>query len=477
MTRLTLTFLGLLFANLPEPLVRVIAAGLGEAIFLVLHERRRIILSNLSHAFPDRSHRALVRLARASCRRTLEAGLLALAYPKLSEARIRRIVGLGESLRVKLPGLLGSKRPIVACAVHVGAWEITTTIPLFLGRDREFGAVYRPLRHPKLNAWLLETREKHGVRMLSRREGFMEGMRILRNGGVFVVLFDQNAGDLGVLSLFFDRVCSTTNLPGMLTERYDAAAIFHYTRRHGFWRYTIEASLDEEAPRETAALTAWLNQQLEDLLRRDDELCATWLWLHNRWKTQHTPERRLRLEAKRSILEPGAPLPRRTRFVVRLPDDLARARVALPLIQTLRESRPDAELTLIGNRDVAPLLERSGLGEHVVALPRWGISWLLHCRRLRRRYPDCWISFHDSLSADLEAWLSACPQRFGVVHPGDFRPLLTHGWRYPAGRDGSLEQQTRIWYEFLRHFGLRSEPEAAPVAASEPSLALGSQPA
>ena len=54
--------------------------------------RRRLILSNLHHAFPEKSaawHRAI---GRESCRRMIETGLLSLATPYLSAERLREIV-------------------------------------------------------------------------------------------------------------------------------------------------------------------------------------------------------------------------------------------------------------------------------------------------------------------------------------------------------------------------------------------------
>lgn len=62
-------------------------------------------------------------------------------------------------------------------------------------------------------------RQRFGIEMLSRRDGILDAVKILRNNGCVAVLFDQNAGGAGGESLFFDRLCYTSELAGILTGK------------------------------------------------------------------------------------------------------------------------------------------------------------------------------------------------------------------------------------------------------------------
>ena len=55
MLSLLLRTVGFLLAHTPEPALRLLAAGLGNTVFFCLRRRRRLMLSNLSHAFPENS--------------------------------------------------------------------------------------------------------------------------------------------------------------------------------------------------------------------------------------------------------------------------------------------------------------------------------------------------------------------------------------------------------------------------------------
>jgi ADP-heptose:LPS heptosyltransferase len=289
------------------------------------------------------------------------------------------------------------------------------------------------------------------------------------------VLFDQNAGLQGALTTLFGRVCSTTELPGLMAEKFDARVYGIFPRRIGFWRVEISVTRIP-VPSTSDAVTIGLNCWLEELLRGDENLCASWLWAHDRWRNQDIPERRFRLEAKRNLLSADlatrglTATPRRTRIYIRLPNWLGDVVMALQLLRALRTSRPDAELTLIAKKQFLPLLESWAIADRVLALPPHGPGYFSHFWKLRAEFPDVWLLFTNSFRGDLEAWLSGCRQRFGLVRPGKRRPLLSHRFLV-SGRDSERTQhQLELWKSFLQHFGLELAADVTPLPTSAARL-------
>lgn len=459
-----LRFLTFILATLPEAANRVLAAALGDFVFFFLPSRRRIILSNLSHAFPAKPHAWLVRMGRTSCRRMIEVGMIAIASPRLSEARLKKMAQTDAATQSIVDHVLDEPRPMVAAFPHLGAWELAGAFISFLDRPlREMGCMYRPLDNPKLNEWLESSRSRFGIRMLSRKHGFSEGMSILRKGGFFVLLFDQNAGKNGTLSLFFDRVCSSTNLPGLMMEKFSAGLVAFYVKRTGFWRYTIAVHQANDAPADPDIVSGYLDAWLTKILRSDEDLCASWLWAHNRWKVHRDPRKRFSLDHKRSSLPKGG-IPRNERFFVRMPDDLTRTATALPLVRALRASRPDAAITALAAPTHVPILQHSGLCEHVLALPAVAETRRAFLRSLRRSYPDIWIDLSGVVDAGTEGRLVDCPQRFGINPPDFTRKNFNHLWTPPANLSESDTAPIHVWEEFLRHFGLQGGLDLSPIA-------------
>jgi ADP-heptose:LPS heptosyltransferase/lauroyl/myristoyl acyltransferase len=470
MLLLCFSILGWLLARTPEPILAGLAAVVGEAIWRLAPGRRRLMLSNLGHAFPGKPRAWQVRIARASVRRMVETGLLSLATPFLSERRIRRLGRLSPAAEPFIRRYAANPRPLVLGTLHLALWESQTWLKLLSPAPLpEFGIIFRPLDNRAADAYVKRTRERFGMRLLSRRDGFAQALKILRGNGSIGVLFDQNAGDQGNLTTLFGRVCSTTELPGLLAAKFGAEVRTFYPRRTGFWRVQFECD-PVEHDGTPVGITLALNRWLEAALQ-DEDLCASWLWAHNRWRHQDVPARRLRLESRRDLLADDlrargwTVLPRRTRIWVRMPNWLGDVLIALPLLRALRAGRPDAEITLLVRPAYAPLLEAWGVADRLIGLPRRGPGYFRPFWKLRQEYPDVFILFTQSWRGDLEAWLTGAPQRFGLVRPGRRRPLLTDAYRVPAAFDEARHHQLELWENFLRHFGLREAPDRTPWEA------------
>jgi heptosyltransferase-2 len=269
-----------LLARLPEWFAKLNAAFLGWVLWRL---RGKLITRNLTAAFPARDAAWVKRIGQTSCRRTAEMALYSIASPLLSEVEIKDRIHLDPAVSEGPDSLPPEGTGTVLFVPHFALMEMMTATCLLrpeLAR-REWAVMYRPLDQPSADRWVREARERFGMKLVSRRDGFGRSMKAVKEGNIAAVLFDQSTQS-GSRIHFFGRACAVTDLPGIIAQRFKAAGRIYWAERTGFWRCRLR--IKALTATDSVGLTLESNAWLEAQLRSDENICASWLWAHDRWK-------------------------------------------------------------------------------------------------------------------------------------------------------------------------------------------------
>ena len=106
-------------------------------------------------------------------------------------------------------------------------------------------------------------------------------MKAVKEGNIAVILFDQSTQS-GSRINFLGRPCAVTDLPGIIAQRFKATGRIFWAERTGFWRCRLRSKALTAT--DSVGLTLESNAWLEAQLRSDENICASWLWAHDRWK-------------------------------------------------------------------------------------------------------------------------------------------------------------------------------------------------
>jgi KDO2-lipid IV(A) lauroyltransferase len=269
------------------------ALRVGEAcawvVWLVAFPLRRVGMTNLTIAFPDKPQTERTRILRASM---LNLGRMAaeLAHlPRLSDGDLREMVQFVDEAWLR--EALTWERPtgVLILSGHFGNWELLVYAQG--RRGHPVTMVHRPIRNPLIDRWLNEVRAGAGTRLVRKHHAAREVLRALREKQLLVLPFDQNSTrGLGVFVDFFGLPASTNAGLARVALRADAPIVPAFIVRQGrSARHLVHVLPIMEAERtgdmqaDVLATTARLSAVFEEMVRRFPE---QWLWVHKRWKTR-----------------------------------------------------------------------------------------------------------------------------------------------------------------------------------------------
>ncbi len=152
------------------------------------------------------------------------------------------------------------------------------------------------------------------------------------------------------------------------------------------------------------------------------------------------------------------------KICIRMPNWLGDFVMALPLLRSIKENHPQAQLTLIAKPQFKELIELFPVFDEFIALPSGAFSCFRELYSMgRSEKPDCQVLFTNSIRGDLEAWFVGADKRLGMAYPGRYRPLLTDVCRLDSLKDKlNGIHQTNLLENFLKSFGLINYVNSSP---------------
>jgi KDO2-lipid IV(A) lauroyltransferase len=276
----------------PRGLARAKGAAIGWLAFYLLRRLRRVGMTNLEIAFPEKSAAERKRILRGMYKQLgwQLAEFCHMSRYTLEQAnRFIRYEGLENYLAAQQRG-----KGVLVLTGHLGAWELSSFYHSLAGHPMNM--VIRRLDNPWVNRLVNGIRTQHGNRVLPK-DDFARGLiAAMRAGETVGVLMDTNmTPPQGVFVDFFGRAACTASgvarvalrtgaavLPGFLVwEPADKKYVLHFLPE-------LRLVDTGDAERDAITNTQIFTKALEDVIRRYPE---QWLWVHRRWKTRPPGEK------------------------------------------------------------------------------------------------------------------------------------------------------------------------------------------
>lgn len=288
-----------LVSRVPLPARKVFFLTLFRIFFLMSRKHRLITVSNLTHAFPEKSPAEIDIIAKNVFNHFAVMVAEVFDIPFLTRENISRYL-YPEDFK-ELERRMADKNGAILFTAHFGNWELLAASMAILVRPAV--AVYRPLDNPFLDEVLRWIRTSGGNRLISKNRAMRQILRAIKKGEIVGMLIDQNeTWQDGVFVDFFGRPACTTEGMALIAAHTGAPVMPLFLARDSSGKYRLISGAEVElvdtgdTDRDAYINTQNFTKVMEDVIRSWPD---QWLWMHQRWKTKkiQAPKGRARDES------------------------------------------------------------------------------------------------------------------------------------------------------------------------------------
>lgn len=246
--------------------------------------RKRVTLSNLARALPEKSDAERLRIARGAYESMALGMVEALAGVRVDPSQLDAMVEL-ENWGV-LQSAIDTGTGVLVATAHFGNWEVLGEV--MARRGVRLAAVVKPLKGA-LNQKLVQAREAAGLTLILARGALKGTLKALADGYTVAMLVDQVLPKKhGVFVPFFGLPACTNPSLSVAAQRTGAPVFVAMGAREGeklkvFVEGPFPLPDTGDRDRDVREHTAQITAVIEKYIRRYPD---QWLWLHRRWKVQ-----------------------------------------------------------------------------------------------------------------------------------------------------------------------------------------------
>ena len=273
------------FSLLPLRVHYVISDLLFWLLYAVIGYRRKVVNSNISASFPEKSEEELRKIERGFyhffCDYMVESVKLMTITP---ENLKKRMVFKGTEI---VDEIVESGQSYALYLGHLCNWKWVSSLPLWLSPRVHCGQIYHPLENKDFDRLFLRSRQRMGAECIAMADTLRKILEYRKAGQPIIVgyISDQVPFWTSIHHWVNFLNHDTPVLTGTerIVRKVNHAVLFldiHRVRR-GYYEAEIKLITREPQKMGEYEITDTYFKMLEQSIRMAPEF---WLWSHNRWK-------------------------------------------------------------------------------------------------------------------------------------------------------------------------------------------------
>jgi lauroyl/myristoyl acyltransferase len=277
-------------SRLPRRVGYLIAALVGDIIYLLSPRTRDSVASNVKHVLgPEASDAAVRRVVRGVLRNAAKNYLDLISIPRMKPEQIKRQVtphGVHH-----LVDALASGKGVMLVTAHFGSFDIA--VQLLAVHSVRTTIPVEALEPQRLLDHVISLRRHKGLNIIPAKSGALQAMlEALRNGEIVLIVCDRDVTGEAPKALFFGEEARLPDMAVRLALRTGAAIIpvFNLRRDDGRYDVYVEPPI-EVASNGKANVAEHMNEVIRVMERYIKSCPEQWAVLKPVWpESPHQPQ-------------------------------------------------------------------------------------------------------------------------------------------------------------------------------------------
>ncbi len=270
-----------LLSLLPMRALYILADGIYILIYYVLGYRKKVVMSNLLIAFPEKTEAERIKIAKQFYLSFIDSLIETIKLMSASEKFLQKRFTANVDVINEL------YKTGKACQLHLGhtfnwEWGQLVLRPL---TPYKLMVVYMPISNKIFDKIFYKLRTRSGSIFLPATDMKTAMLRHVDTQYLLGLVADQSPGKLtsAYWLNFFGRPTAFVSGPEKSARLIDLPVVFAYMEKpkRGHYRAVIELAAADASKLPEGELTLKYSHYLEEVIRRNPSM---WLWSHRRWK-------------------------------------------------------------------------------------------------------------------------------------------------------------------------------------------------
>lgn len=277
-----------LLSLLPWFIIYAIADFFYIIVFYIVKYRRNVVMSNLSIAFPQKTEKEKLQIAKAFYHNLIDMFLESIKMLSISEKELQKRV---QGPYHVLNEYYATGRNVQIHLGHVFNWEIGQAA-LAAKSHYPLVIVYMPIKNKIFDNIFIKQRTRFGSKLIAATKFRQEFLQYKDGRFAMGLVADQNPGvpQKAFWAPFFGKMAPFVTGPEKGAKANNAIVLFGniYKAKRGYYTYEFKLITDKPNELPEGEITRRFIKAVEENIQRNP---ANYLWSHRRWKHEFDAEK------------------------------------------------------------------------------------------------------------------------------------------------------------------------------------------